>query len=552
MAVDFVGICVYADDEPGCALLLAMHGDGAAALERHTVMRGPAWSAARLAGEGAPALECIRDVAATKPEAPLAPDVQLLHAQAGIRSFVSVAIGPAGDPFGTLLLGRRQPNAFDDHWSAIWPTAVATGLLCHVRPAPVARAVRMLRTIDEAADPVSAISAALQSGARFMRDTTNIAMGARLALLDGPSMGSALIFESVRADAAASRTPACRLPAGSANSSCRSVLLPADPAADVTVRELPLSNTLLASAVSLRKARFVKDCASYIQNCPTPARDVFTHASHLVSSLVVVPLLVEDRALGALYFTQDAPCDFSNIQDALLGFVHAVTPTLHSKLSGQMAELRALMTEVISRRRSSLGTSAVQSSDKLLRHAPGGGGANSGGNSGSSEATSCDLETHDADVTIIASAGPPSSASARLSKVSSRQLCTEAMLKVLQQEIRKGRRRSAELAACADLVTRELIGRGGFGCVYKGTWHTIPAAIKIMNCRKTNSEAVSDAMEMAVLSNHDSLESCASAASHAPSAGAVARPRFRRLMPGEGAEDTYNIVVMELCDRCGV
>jgi hypothetical protein len=45
---------------------------------------------------------------------------------------------------------------------------------------------------------------------------------------------------------------------------------------------------------------------------------VFTHASHLVSSLVVVPLLVDDRPLGALYFTQDTPCDFSNIQDALL------------------------------------------------------------------------------------------------------------------------------------------------------------------------------------------------------------------------------------------
>jgi hypothetical protein len=39
---------------------------------------------------------------------------------------------------------------------------------------------------------------------------------------------------------------------------------------------------------------------------------------------VVVPLLVEDRALGALYFTQDAPCDFSNIQDALL-----VRPNTH-------------------------------------------------------------------------------------------------------------------------------------------------------------------------------------------------------------------------------
>ena len=46
--------------------------------------------------------------------------------------------------------------------STIWPTAVATGLLCHVRPALVSRAVRMLLTLDEAEDPVSAISAALQ------------------------------------------------------------------------------------------------------------------------------------------------------------------------------------------------------------------------------------------------------------------------------------------------------------------------------------------------------------------------------------------------------
>ena len=68
---------------------------------------------------------------------------------------------------------------------------------------------------------------------------------------------------------------------------------------------------------------------------------------------------------------------------------------------------------------------------------------------------------------------------ARLSRVSSRQLCTEAMLKVLQQEIRRGRRRSAELSACADLVVCDAIGRGGFGSVYKGTWHTIPAAIKV-------------------------------------------------------------------------
>ena len=68
---------------------------------------------------------------------------------------------------------------------------------------------------------------------------------------------------------------------------------------------------------------------------------------------------------------------------------------------------------------------------------------------------------------------------ARLSRVSSRQLCTEAMLKVLQQEIRRGRCRSAELSACDDLVVQHTIGRGGFGSVYKGTWHGMPAAIKV-------------------------------------------------------------------------
>ncbi|KIY97272.1 hypothetical protein MNEG_10691, partial [Monoraphidium neglectum] len=70
--------------------------------------------------------------------------------------------------------------------------------------------------------------------------------------------------------------------------------------------------------MSHKKARFIKDCASYMQNCPVPARDVFTHASQTVASLVVVPLLADDAMLGALYFTQDKPCDFSNIQDALL------------------------------------------------------------------------------------------------------------------------------------------------------------------------------------------------------------------------------------------
>lgn len=122
---------------------------------------------------------------------------------------------------------------------------------------------------------------------------------------------------------------------------------------------------------------------------------------------------------------------------------------------------------------------------------------------------------------------PRSRSSARLSKVSSNQLCTEGMLKVrpglaapplgrlgvgscrrgrsslptgfmhtshslqtkctpshltsqvLQQQIRKGRRRSSLLSFQSNLVIHEPLGRGGFGHVYRGTWHTAAAAIKV-------------------------------------------------------------------------
>lgn len=45
---------------------------------------------------------------------------------------------------------------------------------------------------------------------------------------------------------------------------------------------------------------------------------MFTHTSQPVCSVVVVPLLVGDNAFGALYFTQEVACDFSNIQETLL------------------------------------------------------------------------------------------------------------------------------------------------------------------------------------------------------------------------------------------
>jgi hypothetical protein len=72
---------------------------------------------------------------------------------------------------------------------------------------------------------------------------TNVTMGVRLALVED-DRELALVFESARATAATAREEGRNF-----LSKANTAALPSDPAADVTVRELPLSNTLLASAV---------------------------------------------------------------------------------------------------------------------------------------------------------------------------------------------------------------------------------------------------------------------------------------------------------------
>jgi hypothetical protein len=91
------------------------------------------------------------------------------------------------------------------------------------------------------------------------------------------------------------------------------------PPPPVVALELPLAGTLLVSALATRKARFVRDCAGYMQNSTAPAGDVFTQPGRLVSSLVVVPLVNgDDMPLAAIYLTLEAPNDFSEVQKPLL------------------------------------------------------------------------------------------------------------------------------------------------------------------------------------------------------------------------------------------
>lgn len=96
------------------------------------------------------------------------------------------------------------------------------------------------------------------------------------------------------------RLPAPTPPGALASKSTHSASLPLLAATEGTVATaMDLAHTLLESAVSMRKARFVRNSATYLQTCLVPARDLFVASKETVASMVVVPLV--RAGLGAAW-----------------------------------------------------------------------------------------------------------------------------------------------------------------------------------------------------------------------------------------------------------
>ena len=97
-----------------------------------------------------------------------------------------------------------------------------------------------------------------------MARASNMRMAVRIAILrPNPASDEALLFEVPRACSPSSlEGSVC---GGCANRAA--VVQPGDGAAEVLATRLALGNTLLASAVKHRQARFVRDCGSYMQVC---------------------------------------------------------------------------------------------------------------------------------------------------------------------------------------------------------------------------------------------------------------------------------------------
>ncbi|GBF94658.1 hypothetical protein Rsub_07394 [Raphidocelis subcapitata] len=600
------------------AVLLAACGAGADVLERFPVVASADWSCLRMRASGADALPGCAPAGdgasdggsgAAGDSGPLAGlplDWRLLHSEAGLCGFLSVPIGAASRPWGALVLASRERDGATAPAWRTYPRMAAVALVHQVRHWQTAAVCTMLREAAATDDSIALIGALLRGVQAFMQRATAARCGARIAFVDD-HYTKALLLE-LASPTHQSAYASAPLPSVSGG--------PAAP--PVVAMELGLAGTLLASALISRKARFVRDCAVYLQSSAAPARDIFTQPAELVSSLVVVPFVRGGGPpLAALYLSLEAPNDFTNVQEPLLGLINWMAPTVNRHLVanlgaiwGEASAVRNHSTRLRCARRQSDGGRSSLSFGGAARPLSGRASSPEAGMLMFGAPGSCiDNLMSSTASSSEDSLGHHEAPSSRLASCNGKRLCTAAIVKVVEQEILKCKRLSCDIAshpdasnssadgsgdvadaAAGSLLLSEMIGAGGYGAVWRGSWKKVTAAIKVMHLRGCEAEAVMDAVEMAVMSavSHphvvqvyacltEMVEAGGLAATgsfldvrHAAAANAggalhptpngsvhgsepgprLRAPRYRRLLPFEDPEETAtcNIIVMEYCD----
>ncbi len=173
---------------------------------------------------------------------------------------------------------------------------LSMGLLTPLRNDQTTAMCQLMKVLDTTNEYVVFIHHLLRGAFSLLTGATNIRTGCRLALLNTDNT-RALIFEPDKKQFTALEAELSAL-RPSPNQAA-----PTDPQINVT--EISVENTLLLDAVQKGKARFVSDCASYIQSCMKPATDIFISGQEMVASIVVLPLICEGTTFGGFYGESD-------------------------------------------------------------------------------------------------------------------------------------------------------------------------------------------------------------------------------------------------------
>jgi hypothetical protein len=178
-------------EQPPAAVLLAACGRGVRVLERNPVVTEPTWSCLRMqAGQKDRLAAC----ASAHHQQQLPTDWLLLHREYGLQSFIVVPIGPAGSPWGALMVASKADGDLDDPQRRLWQSAAAVSLVHLMRHWQTAAVCRLLREAVSLDDRVAMISHLIQGARSFMDRAANLKTAARLGLIDGTST-RALVFE---------------------------------------------------------------------------------------------------------------------------------------------------------------------------------------------------------------------------------------------------------------------------------------------------------------------------------------------------------------------
>ncbi|KAF8056374.1 serine/threonine-protein kinase [Scenedesmus sp. PABB004] len=549
-AATLVGI-YSAPPDAGTCMLAGAAGAGAEVLRRRTVAAGQAHAACRCCRRHASSF-LYRTVHSEADARALPQDWAALHREAGLRTFLAAHIVVAGQdaPAGVLVLASPEPGAFmEDSWPLLL-SMVCTGLV-PLLTSPWLSGLSGLAAalVDAASDGFATFAAAfLQHSGDLLAAITHRQLGVRLGLLSAD--GAELLLLHLASRSLAAGEEGCEVASIESSGDAEqqqqqqqqqlpslqphtfgeygSFDLPSSSACpQLRITRVAAAGTLLADAARAKREVFVADaCAALAaEGEEAAALDMVDVGDELVSSIAAVPLFGADgAAVGGLYVTSDKPGPFLGSNPVVVEQAALLQAMLHQQLVALPATLDALHMQAC----------VVPEADELL----------------SSSMASCEGVTSSATNLSLTTHG--SHRPAVLQKVWE--------LQDKQQE-------------CASEYVQELelhtvLGKGGFSTVYAGSWQGSRTAVKVMRVPHDDKLGIpiKSAMEMATLSTlrHPNIvntyacltdmveERRRSRGSSGHASSGALNICFRKARPadlGDASRDTYNIVVMERCDR---
>jgi hypothetical protein len=285
---------------------------------------------------------------------------------------------------------------------------------------------------------------------------------------------------------------------------------------DDTISDISIDNTLLADTFSDEKPRFIFNCMDYIQSTTNIKTDIFISPRHTVAGIIVFPIKYKNGIIGGIYVTVDRQFDFRMIKDQLTGRIAIIGKLIGQRCAGDVEFINKLVAEFPSKKVMHLSKPNNLTFDMDLRREDQTGAHN----------------------TLLAKP---------------RQDNTQAIFNLFNEKIIHDSIAASviDYEWMKDLHITDVIGKGGFGIIYKGVLNDMTVAVKIMYNQKDNHQLMKEALEIAVLKNmtHPNIVALYAYMVDMVQDDWCNASTFQGMNSSEGRLSTCNMMIMEYCDQ---